>query len=410
VAAEYIAYQFKQAGLSPITPEGSYFQYYTAVRGQVTAAPMLEVLDAEGRSQLVVTDGISLDPLQAFNAEGSTEIEFVVTDRADRSTVLGLDGEGLLLLDPEADAYRPWTGPWHYGAIVRVVPDSELASNDQPPPFDLNAYSSMDRLPRFPNLLIGESAARQLLAQAEMDLEELQAAVEQGEAVKLHTGLRVRLTYGLVYEEVRATNVIGYIAGLDLESQAERILVTATYTGPPPRDGQTYPGADENASGVATMLETARLLHDLGVVPKRTVVFAAFDEVGGSQFVQSPALPTRSSNTWTGVILHGLGAGEARLARLEEGSGFARAFDQSARRFGVRTQTLDGWQFFFISNYSRLSWSDVTIPTSYQGLVVTRPGDSLSGTPSDTLDHVDSELLAKAGRAVAHYVMVLSSR
>ncbi|MGD9001108.1 MAG: ABC transporter permease subunit, partial [Anaerolineae bacterium] len=46
VAAEYIAYQFKQAGLSPITPEGSYFQYYTAVRGQVTAAPMLEVLDA----------------------------------------------------------------------------------------------------------------------------------------------------------------------------------------------------------------------------------------------------------------------------------------------------------------------------------------------------------------------------
>jgi hypothetical protein len=105
-----------------------------------------------------------------------------------------------------------------------------------------------------------------------------------------------------------------------------------------------------------------------------------------------------------------LGAGEARLARLEQGSGFARALDQSARRFGVRTQKLDEWQFFFVSNYSRLSWGDVTVPKSYQGLVVTRPGDSLSGTPSDTLDHVGAELLSEAGRTVAHYVMVLSSR
>jgi hypothetical protein len=290
------------------------------------------------------------------------------------------------------------------------VPDSELAPSDQPPPFDLNAYSDLDRLPEFPNLLIGESAARQVLARAGVDLEELQAAGKTGEEVELHTGLRIRLTYGLMYEEVPATNVVGYIPGLGRETQGERILVAATYTGPRARNGAVCPGADENASGVAAMLETARLLDDLDLVPKRTVVFAAFDEVGGNHFVGSPVLPTRRSNTWTALILHGLGAGEARLARLEEGSGFARAFDQSARRFGVRTQKLDEWHFFFVSNYSRLAWGDPTVPSSYQGLVVTRPGDALSGIPGDTLDHLDPELLAQAGRAVAHYVMVLSSR
>ncbi|MGC9336362.1 MAG: ABC transporter permease subunit, partial [Anaerolineae bacterium] len=409
-AADYIVDQFEQAGLSPVTPEGSYFQHYTAVRGQVSAVPMLEVLDTAGRPQLTLSDGISLDPLQAFDAEGSIELELMVVDEAERITVLGLQGEGLLLLDPEAQVYRPWSGPWHYGAIVRVVPDSELASSNQPPQFDVNAYSSIDRLPHFPNLLIGESAARELLARAGIDLEELQAAVEGGEEVELRTGLRIRLTYGVRYEEVPATNVVGYIAGMDVESQAERVLVAATYTGLPPRDGVVYPGADENVSGVAVMLETARLLHDLDLVPKRTVVFAAFDEIGGSYFVQNPVLPTTRSNTWTAVILHGLGAGEARLARLEKGSGFARALDQSARRFRVRTQKLDAWQFFFVSNYSRLSWGDVTVPKSYQGVVVTRPGDSLSGTPSDTLDHLDAELLSEAGRTVAHYVMVLSSR
>ncbi|MGD2143133.1 MAG: ABC transporter permease subunit [Anaerolineae bacterium] len=409
-AADYIVSQFERAGLSPITRDGSYLQNYTAVRGRVTAKPTLELLTVDGTSRLELVDGVSLDPLQAFNAEGPTEMELVVLDSGDRSRVLGLSGQALLLLDGEAEVYRSWTGSPEYGAIVRVVPDGELTPSDEAPTFDLNAYSTLERLPDFPNLLIGESAAEKLLAEAGLSLEELQASVEEGEEVKLYADLRVRLTYGLVYEEVPATNVIGYIAGMDRTNQAERILVAASYTGQPPRGGTAFGGADENASGVAVMLETARLLHDLGTVPKRTVAFAALDEVGGSYFVGAPALPTRPSNTWTTVILHGLAAGEPRLARLEVGSGFSRAFDQSARRFGVRTQELDEWQFFFVSGYSRLAWGDPTTPNSYQGLAVSRLGDDLSGTPGDNPGHIDPQLLEEAGLSVAHYVLVLSSR
>ena len=59
-----------------------------------------------------------------------------------------------------------------------------------------------------------------------MDLEELRAAMEVGEQVVLHTSLEVRLTYGLVYEEMSATNVVGYIPGLDRESRGETIKST----------------------------------------------------------------------------------------------------------------------------------------------------------------------------------------
>ncbi len=417
-AADYIVSQFEQAGLttmpglSPGTTDNSYFQTYTAIRGRVTAAPTLEVLDVGGEPQLRLTGGISLDPWQAFHAEGITEAELRVQGNIDRDVIFG--GGVILLLDPEEDLpYIPISvSGMHslYAAVLRLVPDDRLARNDRPPPFDHDSYLSVTQLPPFPNLLIGESAARQLLAQAGVDLEELQAAMKTGEQIMLPTGLRVRLTYGLVYEEVPALNVVGYIPGLDMESRGERILVAATYTGPPPQDGVIYPGADENASGVSVMLETARLLHDLELVPKRTVVFAAFDEGGGSQFVNSPALPTERSDVWTAVILHGLGAGEPRLARLEAGSGLARAFDQGARRFGVRTEKLDEWRFFFISSSSRLSLSEPSAHKSYQALAVTRPGDDLSGTPADTLDHLDSKLLEEAGQAVAHFVMVLSQR
>jgi hypothetical protein len=154
------------------------------------------------------------------------------------------------------------------------------------------------------------------------------------------------------------------------------------------------------------MLEVARLWRDLGFEPKRTVVFAAFDEGGGDYFINHTPFSINPSDAWTIVILQGVGAGGSRLARLEVGSGLARAFDQSARRFDVRTEELGQWQFFFdVGNYSRGRGG-----LSYSGLALTRPGDDLSGTPSDTLDRLDAELLAEAGQTVAHYLMVLSSR
>ena len=407
-AADYIASQFEQAGLTPASPDGSYFHTYTGMLGRVTADPTLEVLGADGEPRLQLTCDISFDPWQAFHTEGSAEAELRVQGNTGRG-VLTL-GDAILMLNPEEDLRRPWNVRLSYAAVLRLVPDDELARNDQPPSINHGYYQNVDSLPSFPILLIGESAARQVLAQVGVDLEDLQARMEAGEQVSLSTGLRVRLTVGLVYEEVTATNVIGYIPGLDRQSQGERILVAASYARPSPRDGVVYPGADENASGVAVMLETARLLHDLELVPKRTVVFVAFDEGGGGHFVNHPPLPTSRSSIWTAVILHGVGAGGSRLSRLESSSGLARAFDQSARRFRVRTGELDEWRFFLVSNDSRLAWGDPSAHKSYQALAVTRAGDDRSGTPADTPDHLDAQWLAEAGQAVAHFVMMLSFR
>jgi Zn-dependent M28 family amino/carboxypeptidase len=53
------------------------------------------------------------------------------------------------------------------------------------------------------------------------------------------------------------------------EPQLPMLLLGAHYDGPP-----GSPGADDNASGVAVLLETARLLA--GIAPRRTVKFVAF--------------------------------------------------------------------------------------------------------------------------------------
>jgi ABC-type dipeptide/oligopeptide/nickel transport system permease subunit len=391
-AAGYIAYQFEQAGLTTLT-NGTYYQSYPAVCGRVTAKPALAALGPDAEPRMRFDGGISFDPLVHFQAEGSREEELVVLGNLRGRRAIG---KIALLLDPLdlEGQFARWDYPpvSHDAALLRLVPDDDLVRNDVAPV----EYS-------LPTLLIGESAARQLLAEAGLDLDELRGALEAGERIDLETGLRVRVEAGLAYEEVSGANVVGYFPGTDIRSQGERILVLATYTGPSPQEGVVFPGADDNASGVAVMLEVARLWRDLGFEPKRTVVFAALDTNGGFHFVNHSVFPTGFEDTWTTVTLDGIGAGGPQLVRMESGVGLARAFDQSARRFGVPTGELEDQRFFFTSRYGN-------IDQAYSGLVVVRPGDDLSGTPADTLDHLDPELLAEAGQTVAHYLMVLSSR
>ena len=398
-AAEYIAAQFAAAGLSPASREGNFVLPYTAARGRVTAAPALEVLDDSGQVQSQVSDGISFDPWQAFSSEGSQEAPLLVMANATFPRNNGV----LLLLDPEQSIRQPWNSPLSFPGILRLVPDDRLYSRHTAPEFDLSSYGSIERLPDYPNLLIGESAARQLLAQAGLDLDELKEQEEKGEKILLNTGLQVRLSSGLIYEEAEGLNVVGYIAGMDAESRGERILVAATY-------GHGYPGADENASGVAVMLEMARTLQQMEFNPKQTIVFAALDDGGGYQFVSAPPLPTRRSEVWTTLILSGVGVGGSKLARVETSSGLARTFDQSAHQFGVRTEELDEWPFFVMTSGSRLAWNAPQVHKSYQALAVTRPGDERSGTPADTPERMAAEQLAEAGQVATHFVMLASFR
>jgi Zn-dependent M28 family amino/carboxypeptidase len=70
-----------------------------------------------------------------------------------------------------------------------------------------------------------------------------------------------------------AVNYIGYLPG---SAQPERfIVVSAHYDHLGTKDGATYPGADDNASGVAAMLAIAAWFK--AHPPRHTIVFAAFD-------------------------------------------------------------------------------------------------------------------------------------
>lgn len=95
-----------------------------------------------------------------------------------------------------------------------------------------------------------------------------------------HTSLKGLFLPGRPYQTdyPSAANLAGYIKGT--RNPGRYVLVSAHYDHLGVRDGKLYPGADDNASGVAAMLAIAA--HFRRHPPQNTIVFAAFDaeEIG----------------------------------------------------------------------------------------------------------------------------------
>ncbi|MGH7812337.1 MAG: M20/M25/M40 family metallo-hydrolase, partial [Candidatus Binatia bacterium] len=99
------------------------------------------------------------------------------------------------------------------------------------------------------------------------------------------------LEVSLQEERRRAENVVGILPGADPALKDQYIVIGAHYdhlgfghfgSANASTAGQIHPGADDNASGVAVLLDLARRLGRSPAKPARSVVFAAFsaEELG----------------------------------------------------------------------------------------------------------------------------------
>ena len=108
----------------------------------------------------------------------------------------------------------------------------------------------------------------------------------------------------LVRKETPAYNVIGVLEGSDPVLRNETIVIGAHYDhlgrggegSLAPRSGEIHHGADDNASGVAGMLELARIFTTQKPRPRRSVLFMAFSGeeeglLGSNYYVNHPIRP-----------------------------------------------------------------------------------------------------------------------
>ena len=141
----------------------------------------------------------------------------------------------------------------------------------------------------FADALLGEEGA------FEAYLDSLSGKGRQGN--KTFGDLTMEVQTVMQTEPVDAHNVVGYIEGSDPELNDECIVYMAHYDHLGVSDnGDVFNGADDNASGVATLLELAEAFSELDPRPKRSIVFlwVTAEEVGllgSAYYAMHPLFP-----------------------------------------------------------------------------------------------------------------------
>jgi Zn-dependent M28 family amino/carboxypeptidase len=146
-----------------------------------------------------------------------------------------------------------------------------------------------------------QAAARILNLNDSTALVELERAQQP---TKLTNATQVSVLTDLVRQEVAAYNIVGIIDGSDPMLKKEAIVIGAHYDhlgrggegSLAQKPGEVHHGADDNASGVAGMLELARVFTFSRPKLRRTIVFIAFSGeeeglLGSNYYVNNPVVP-----------------------------------------------------------------------------------------------------------------------
>ncbi len=139
-------------------------------------------------------------------------------------------------------------------------------------------------------------------------------------------------------------NVIGVLPGANPAFDGQTVIVSAHYD----HLGPNHPGADDNASGVAALLELARTIASQGR-PPRTLVFAAFsgEESGllGSRWYAAHPTPVALTGIRANVNLDTvgrLGAGPVRIIGTGTATEWSPMFRGVGFSTGIAIQSIEG--------------------------------------------------------------------
>lgn len=223
-------------------------------------------------------------------------------------------------------------------------------------------------------------------------------------------------------EPLPVRNVIGVLRGADPELGASCLIVSAHYDHLGERPGLEgdgiYNGANDNASGVAAVIEIARALSSRRARLKRTVVFIAFaaeerGRLGSRYYVEHPVCPPEK--TVAGINLEQLGRTDDVTGPVA-GTAYVTGYDYSdvgpllaeaGHRVGIQflKHETNSDKFFTGSDNLSLALAGVPAHTVSVGFIFPdyhRPGDHW--------DKLDYEHMARVVRGVALAVYNLANR
>lgn len=328
VAAQFIAAEFMKAGLKPASAD-SFLQPFELIEHRTDAQATRLKLRWPGKQRelrfgrdfsVAFPRNTSLRAPVVFAGYGITAPEYGYDDYA------GLEVRGKIALvfeyEPRAhDPASPFNGTGNtvhasarqkllnaqrHGAVAVML----MPAPNRKRPFRLGRGGPVESLAesevRIPLVSLSSETAEALLAPSGRTPAALQAAIDESLA-PVRLPLEVEAELKLINAQTRrgvTANVAGLLEGSDPGLRNETVICSAHYDHLGTRDGKVLPGADDNASGTAGLLELARLLAADAQRPRRSILFVAFgaEEAGLLGSYYYVAHPLRPLETTRAVI------------------------------------------------------------------------------------------------------------
>ncbi len=291
-AAKWAAGQFKQWGLRPFSREAGYLQPYASPYVIVDKAEMTLLLQekAAGAKEAAVKE-IRLQPEKDF-------LPLLFSDSGDRTAELVFAGWGISAPDLGYDDYAGIDATGKFVLCFRGTPDStdkrfethdhhrfrmkiakskgafgliyiydEIASN---PNGDwIEAFLPAEINTRIADMILQEKSI------ASADLKKDLTTYKKPLSFPLKTKVRLRVE-SRHFPDGIGYNVVGIVPGSDPGLSKECLVIGGHFDHNGRHMGLLFPGADDNASGSAVVMEIAEAFAKLTKKPRRTVIFVLF--------------------------------------------------------------------------------------------------------------------------------------
>jgi Peptidase family M28 len=396
IAAEYIAAQFRCAGLEPAGGDG-YFQ--TAHMLRLTPGDEFEAsIQSGGRIVRLSKDHATVVSLRPLDISGAPvyKLRSLADLRAAevRGKVLAVEPRSV----QEMHAFARAAASMQPTALVVADADGDLMpAHLIDPDEEQRAFGGV------PRLALRDTAALTMLK-----------AAKPGD-----TGLSVTIRLPApAATPVQVRNVIGLLRGSDPALRHQVVLLTAHYDhlGMAAPD-RIYHGANDDGSGTASVIEIARALAALPAHPKRSIVFLTFfgeEEgcLGSRYYVFHPRFPL--DRTVADLNLEQLGRTDSNAGR-EIRNATLTGFDYSnVPRILQQAGELTGIQVYktphdddFFDRSDNWSFAARGIPAHTIAVAFDYPDYHAVG---DTWQKIDYRNLARVDGMIALGTLLLANR
>jgi hypothetical protein len=421
--ATWLAARFGEAGLRPAGTDG-YLQPFEAPfratlkpGNELTLGGGLLALGTDWQPFTFSDDGQATGEL-VFAGYGISAPELGYDDYA------GLDVKGKVVLvaqdfPREPDEKSPFRDPknyrygeWRYKAtnardhgavaVIGVRDDWNHPGSDALPPWKGNVASRAG--------LVAARVTAAVLAKAGLDVPGWAGEIASDLKPRSRAlGVKVALAVGIEVEKARTANVVGFRPGTDPAVAGECVVVGAHYdhlglggenSASPEKVGQVHPGADDNGSGTAALLQVARALA-AGPALRRPVLLVAFSGeelgvLGSSWLVKNPPAACAVDKMQLMVNLDMVGRPQKRKMYVH-GVDTAKGLRDTVKRLAERAPPIDfalelGGDGYGASDQTSFYAKGVPVLFIFNGA---HPDYHRT---SDTADKIDGAAVAEAAR------------